>query len=971
MDSKALSKMIRVCLFLLMLITPQCATAQATRLPLNDYFSETWNTRSGLPHNSINSIVQTKDGYIWIATWEGLARFNGREFKLFTRSEITGLPDSGLRSLVPQADGSLYISGARGGISHLRKGHWSAQKNASAMVNHVLKTSDNKIWLALEGDGVAYRDENEEDKSVLINLSAYRLVEDGEGVIWAGTSDGLYQIKNKVAKLITPKSGLPTGPIYTLFMSQEGQLIVAGEKGAWRYVSNRFVSIDEQLDGIAISSVLQDNHNALWFGTINKGVFRLSELGLERLDSGAGLPANRILSLLQDRENSIWIGTNGGVHRLREAPFSAWTKKRGLSGDYVRTVLPHSDGSVWIGSSTGLNRILGDKVESISLANKGDPLSILSLAEDQHGHVWIGTYTSGLMRVIDGKIYPVKSRDNGLSSNEVRALLFDKQQRLWVGTATGLSRIDPDGTTLQYTTKQGLPGEFIIALALDGLGNVWAGTGVGAAMFNNVLGQFKEQAFPKQFNAQYAFGFYAQNDLMWMATDRGLVRFNIVTGDIAILGREQGLPVDKLFQLVAQGDSFWLSSNRGILEVKQQQVNELLDNPQNSKNKRLQYQLYDEGDGMLSAQANGGSNPAAAFHQDGSIWFATAHGVSTVMPERLKKAAQISLPTVIESLYVDGKSTPLAFDGKDIILPPGASRLSFNYAGLSFIMPQRLNFQTKLLGYNDTWVNRQQLTITEYTNLAPGKYTFIVRAGYPNGQWQNNSKSITFVIQSYFWQKLSFKVMLFLALVILSFALYKYRLYHFKKIEKELTLRVIQQTKDLQQQADAFAHQATHDQLTDLPNRRAFDTWLADNFSDFKQQSLPLAIAIMDIDHFKRINDGWSHIIGDRVICVVAHLLSECSEVDTSQIARWGGEEFTLFFPNKTAQQAALVCEELRMKIANYDLSNIASDLTVTVSFGVADSLTVNDYDRLLAQADQALYQAKNHGRNRVEVNNS
>lgn len=958
----------RISLFLFLIIQSVCIASEQTRLPLNDYFSETWSTRTGLPHNSINSLAQTNDGYIWIATWEGLARFNGREFKLFTRSEIPGLPDSGLRSLSAQPDGGLYIVGARGGVSHLLHGQWDTQPSAKAMVNHILKAESGELWLALEGKGLVYRSaDSEQETSVLINLSTYRLIQDASGVIWAATSDGLYKIENHQAHLVTPEQGLPNAPIYTLLLTREGQLIVGGEKGAWKLVDDQFITVHQQLNGESVSSILEDDHHDLWFGTINKGVFRLSTLGLEQLDAKAGLPGNRILSLLQDRENSIWVGTNGGLYRLREAPFSSWTRKRGLSSDYIRTVLSHSDGSIWVGGSTGLNKLHNEQIESFASVDNDKPISVLSLTEDNTGGVWLGTYTAGVMRVVNNEIHTVINRDSGLASNEVRALLFDNQQRLWIGTATGLTRIEIDGSLTQFTTDQGLPGDFIMALALDSQGHVWVGTGVGVAMFNDTLGEFKGQLFPRKFNAEYAFGFYAQNDFMWMTTDRGLIRFNIETGDIAMLGREQGLPVDKLFQIIEQGDSFWLSSNRGIIQVKQQQVNELLNNPHN-KAASLQYQLFDEGDGMLSAQANGGSNPAAVVHKDGSIWFATALGAATAMPERLKRASQLELPTVIESVLVDGKHTPFNLTENEFKLPPGSARVSFHYAGLSFIMPQRLKFQTKLLGYNDKWVDRQQLNITEYTNLAPGKYTFMVRAGYPNGQWQENHQALDFVIQSYFWQKLSFKLMVFLSLIVMIFAVYKYRLYHYKKIEKELKLRVEQQTHDLQLQNDAFAYQASHDQLTGIPNRRAFDTWLAENFDEIKESKQPLSIAIIDIDHFKRINDTWSHIVGDKVICVIASILQQCCDRNSNQVSRWGGEEFTLLLPNKTAHQAVEICEQLRVDIENHDFSSIAEGIKVTVSFGIADSSLVDEYDRLLASADQALYKAKNNGRNRVEV---
>lgn len=945
-----------------------CEAQEQSRLPLSDYFSETWNTRSGLPHNSINSVAQTQDGYLWVATWEGLARFNGQEFKILTRAHINGLPDSGLRALTPTPDGGLYIAGSRGGISLYNHRQWDTKRSASTMVNHLIEIADKSLWLALENDGVFYREANSNiDLPIIENVSAYRVIEDNQGVVWAATSAGLYKIENKTPTLMTPKYGLPNAPVYNLLITRGGSLIVGSEKGAWIQAGNQFRPIHKKLTNESISSLLEDNHGDLWFGTINKGVLRLSPDGIEQLDANNGLPANRTLSLLQDRENSIWIGTNAGLFRLRESPFSSWTQKRGLAGDYTRTVLSHSDGSLWAGGSSGLNIIKNNRAQLVAGSKEGSPYSVLSLLEAPNGDVWAGTYTSGVLKVKDNKFIPYLNRSNGLGSNEVRALLFDSKKRLWIGSAMGLTRVNEDGSLDQFTNEKDLPSGFILALTEDKAGNVWVGTGNGVVVFDIISEKFNTIDFTEGFSAQYAFGFYIDETYTWMATDRGLVRYELSTSKMAMLGLEQGLPIDKLFQIVPSNGSFWLSSNRGIIQIDKAHIQSILNTPNGIKPPPLNYQLYDEGDGMLSAQANGGSTPSAVAHYDGSLWFATAKGVSTVKPARLTASTEIALPTIIENINVDGKPIALPLLGESVFIPPGVSRLSFHYAGLSFIMPQRLNFQTRLVGFNDSWVNRQHMTGAEYTNLPPGEYTFMVRASYPNAQWQDNQQVVHIVIQSFFWQKAHFKFAVFVFFLMVIYGVYKYRLYHYKQIEIELTNRVEKQTQDLQTQANAFAYQATHDQLTDMPNRRAFDSWLAHNFATYKQQQRPLAIAILDIDHFKRINDNWSHIVGDKVICTIATILKNgCHE--NQHIARWGGEEFTIVFPDKTALQAKEICETLRKSIEHYDFSAFGEGLNVTASFGLSDSTSVGDYDRLLSRADQALYKAKNSGRNCTEI---
>lgn len=951
--------------FLFIIFTVQAQ--QEARLPLHDYFSETWSTRTGLPHNSINSLAQTQDGYLWVATWEGLARFNGKEFKLLTRSEIPGLPDSGLRTLTSTSDGGLLIAGSRGGISLYKHRQWDTQPNAQAMVNHVFKDKQGALWLALESDGVFYRNANtKKDTPIIPNVSAYRIIEDQQGIVWAATNNGLYKIINQKAVLINPIDGVPDAPVYTLLITRQGKLIIGGEKGARVLNGDKFELLHPALDSESISSLLEDNHGDIWFGTINKGVFRLSFNTIDQLDAKHGLPANRILSLLQDRENSIWVGTNAGLFRLREAPFTTWGKKRGLSSDYIRAVLSHSSKGLWIGGSTGLDNLNNNQITHIKSTKQGSPYSVLSLLEDHRGEIWVGTYTSGVLKVVNNKLVPYLNRQSGLGSNEVRSLLMDSQERLWIGSAMGLTRVNRDGSLINYTNENELPSGFVLALSEDQFGNIWIGTGNGVVVYNTKTDVFTDIIFPEYFAAQYAFGFYIDEKYTWMATDRGLVRYQHDNKDMRILGRELGLPVDKLFQIVPFESSLWLSSNRGVIQVEYAQVNQLLDD-MSAKKEKLAFQLYDEGDGMLSAQANGGSTPSATVHKDGSIWFATAKGASTVKPQRLKEVTQIKLPTIIESFSVDGKSTTLPSEGEIMTLPPNVSRIAFQYAGLSFIMPQRLNFQTQLKGFNDEWVDRYHIATAEYTNLPAGKYTFKVRSAYPNTPWQSNQKEIHFEIQSYFWQKLSFKLCVLFIFIIVIFSLYRYRLYRYKQVEKELTCRVAEQTKALQEQASAFAYQATHDQLTDLPNRRAFDGWLASNFADFKENNKPLSIAIMDIDHFKRINDRWSHMVGDKVICEVAAILkSHC--MGHQEVARWGGEEFTFVFADTRSLVAKDICESLRKKIEHHNFSYIAKGLRVTVSFGIADSTNIDDYGRLLSSADQALYKAKNNGRNRTEV---
>ena len=932
-------------------------------LPLSDYFTQTWNTHDGLPHNGINAISQTTDGYLWIATWEGLARFNGREFKVFTRGSKMGLPDSAIRSLTSTKEGGLLVAGARGGLSVRSNKQWSPKPSSSTMINHAIYDKNKNLWLALDGKGLSYRNKDTQKDTVIIdNVEAYKIVQDKEDVIWVATSKGLFSVKNKtLVRHYDEHYGLPNSPAHTIILTKENQLLIGTHQGAYKLVNGTFQLLHKQLANERIISLLQDSEHNIWLGTNDHGIFKLNKNKLEQLDENNGLPNNRISSLYQDKEQSIWVGTSNGLFRLGEAPFITLTTKQGLSGNFIRSVLSHSDGSLWVGNSKGLNKINEGLIRTINVAHSNEQLSVLSLAETQDKQVLVGTYNQGLYVVTNNKLQKLMTTDQGLPSNEIRSILVDSINNIWLGTASGVVKISPDNTIEEFNRQSGLPANFVMALAEDNHGTIWIGTGDGVASYSD--GTLQTYRLNEKFDAEYAFGFHVEQNSLWMASDRGLIHIDLITNEVSAVTKENGLPVDKIFQVVIDNNNtFWLSSNRGVLSISREQINNVIQ----GKSKSIDFNLFAEGVGLLSPQANGSSTPAATLHHDGSVWIATAKGVSHINHERLQRMTETALPVVIEQLNVDGISYPLL---PTVELPEGTSRITIHYAGIGYLMAKHIEYQTQLIGFDTQWENKNNQTFTEFTNLEPGNYTFQMRAKYPNGQWQENTASISFTIMPFYWQTTFFKMFVFFVLCFSLYSIYRYRMITIERSQLKLKNLVAQQTIELQKQTELFAYQANHDQLTGLFNRRAFDAWCNDDFEKAKSNNLPLTIAILDIDHFKNVNDEHSHIVGDQVIKRVANILQklvqECSY--QAKLARWGGEEFTLLI-NNDEEKTYDFCELLRVTIKNYDFSDIAHALNITISIGLTDNNEVPEYDKMLNRADQALYFAKHNGRNQVRI---
>ncbi|WP_181918309.1 MULTISPECIES: diguanylate cyclase [unclassified Wenzhouxiangella] len=953
---------------LLWSIMPGLALAQVGQLPFDELHRQTWTTRQGLPHNTVNDIAQTPDGYLWFATWEGIARFNGHRFRIFQRGPTTGLPDAGSLSLSVDDQGRLLAAGARGGLSVADGPRWQPLPTAPTMISHALIDSRGQLWIATQGAGVIHREFREDGSTVaretlLPGASAYQILEDDRG-LWAGTSRGLLRITHDGEHSLVGAEQLPPSPVLSLLESSDRGLLVGTEQGL--YVRNAadkpFELLHEAFENLAVSTLLEDDSGALWIGTINSGLFRLNKRGVQRLDTDEGLPNNRVVSLFQDFEKSLWVGTNGGLLRLRSAPFVTTTRDQGLVGNYVRAVMPHSDGSLWVGTSEGVSRIDGDRITTIRDGERALPLSTLSLAELPGGDVLIGTHSDGVLHWRDGRIVARHNRSTGLPSNDIRYLHAKSEAAIWVATASGLARIHRDGTQV-YMPEDGLPGDFVIAVKEDSRGEIWVGTGFGLARFKG--SDFEPISFYHLDETMYVYGIHEDREqyLLWLATDRGLIRYDPESGHGDLVGRDAGMPVDKLFHVVDdRHGAFWLTSNRGIIRVIKRQAEAVAD----GRRETIDFELYTEGDGLLSAQANGGAGPPAAWHA-GRVWVATSAGLARVDPEHLTRYENTTLPVSIEHFEADGRVMPI--DGP-VSLKAGTERVVVQYAGLGFIMPQRIRYRTQLEGFNDDWVERQGQNVAEYTNLGPGEYVFRVSAAYPYGNWNGSETTLRFSIAPLPWQRAWFWVLVALGLVGLIALATQWRMRRLEMRADQLRAQVEEKTRELKQQAEDFERQARIDQLTGLANRRAFDEWLAKEFQRSHEDNRPLSLVVMDLDHFKQINDEYSHLIGDEVMCVVADVLREHVRIG-DQAARWGGEEFTLTFHDIDSDRAAQISERIRKSIETTDFGQLAHGLHITASFGVSDNRHANSYEDLLRQADQALMQAKAEGRNRVAMHGS
>lgn len=981
----------RLASFLLLLFTSISVFAQDGPPHLRDYARDVWTTRNGLPQNTVRDIAQTPDGHLWLATWEGVARYNGIEFSVFDRSSSPALLDNGIGTLYVDADGALWLGDSRGNVGRQDKSgnwqHWMpAPENAPAVIIEAMeKDSKGQLWLAYDGLGLGRLDTNGRlhhyaARPELAGSVNYRkMVVDARDRVWLGTFDGLlYLDADGQMKKAPDQSLLPKGLAWP-YRAPDGAIWVVAADRIYRIEDDRLIFKHRLREAGQLTEMMQDRRGDLWFGTENSGVWRISGNSVEHLNAESGLLGSRVISLLEDAEGSIWVGMNGGLMRLRETLFTSYNHARGLSGDYVRTLAEDARGQLWIGSSSGLDRMQADgRIVDVPLRSSDSQPSIMSLAVDAAGAVWAGTRGEGVFKL--GPRGQVTHYRPGLevARGNYRAITLGDDGDVWLGSSQGVFRMR--GGRALPMTEAGMPQSVVLALEwIDGA--LWIGTIDGAwRLKNGVVTRLDVAAAG---GARSIYGFRQMGNSIWITSDRGVFRYR--GEQLVQVGLARGLPVDTVFEFVPDRlGNVWMSSNRGIWRTRADALEAVADGRQ----AKVSGEMYREIDGLVSSQSNGSSRPAAVLRGDGSLWVATSGGLVTVNPDALERFGdRRPPPPVVEKVLVGGQS--LNWREAQSVDIPGGERIAISYAGLSYLMSDRIRYRTRLEGLDNDWVDRGSQRGVEYVGLPPGNYALHVGAAHLDGQWSQSEALWRFTVKPMWWQRLDVRFAASGLALLGLYLLYRWLVNRYRTSNARLTRLVDRRTYDLKMQAerlliahnektalaerlrvqaDLFEQQAREDGLTGLPNRRAFDEELARDIARARRSGRPLCLLILDIDHFKRINDNWSHSVGDLVLCDVGDLMRRGSR-ESDMPARLGGEEFALILNDSALVEAESAVKRLHSLFAGYQEwgGRGNGELSITFSAGLVqlqdDDLTPSE---LCQRADQALYRAKDAGRGRT-----
>ncbi|HEY9172128.1 MAG TPA: two-component regulator propeller domain-containing protein [Verrucomicrobiae bacterium] len=746
------------------------AVAATEAGPAAELVFRAWDTVAGLPQNSVTAITQTRDGYLWLGTRDGLARFDGVRFRVFGLEE--GLQSVDIQAVFEDRQGALWIGsyggglakmvgnrcevvpavtrsagsdivtalaedatgrlwvGTRAGLRFLQHGRLVEDSAfgqvGSAPIRALLKDRQGGMWVATSGEGLhAWR----EGRLALVpgpfadpRIGAHCLMEDRRGWLWASIGNGMVLCRQEdVWRVYGETNGLPFAYVTCLAEDAEGRVWAGSlDDGLYCFDGERF-RVVRQTDGLSandIRSLLLDRESNLWVGTRTGGLNRLNRRRLLHCGVAQGLTNDYTRSVAQTADRMLWVGTTGGgIYRGNEhhlVPFRP--EPFGITYAHVESVLAARDGSVWWGAAVGLLRWKEDRlVACVTNESWIQASSVTALQEDSQDGVWLGTLQGRLVHWHDGRFEEFPQR---VARGPISALAVQPDGWVWVGSGGGGLRRIRRGDDAVLTVTNGLRSPSIRALHLDAEGTIWIGTAGG--------------------------GLSCWRD-----------------GVVASFTEAHGLNARTVSQIIE--DDFghlWLGTSRGILKVRKQDLADCA----NGRLGFIHTRSYGANDGMPAEECSGGFCPAGLKTREGLLCFSTVRGLVFVNPHEDSAAAAVP-EAMLEEALVNGRTTPVgtgraaeeieALDASRrfrLVIPPGERALELRYTAIQFKAPERVGFRYRLEGADQDWVEAGARRAAYYQRLIPGDYVFRVTACNADGVWSGQEASLAITVLPVFYE---------------------------------------------------------------------------------------------------------------------------------------------------------------------------------------------------------------------------
>ena len=800
----------------LFLVADAPAVAAAEAHELAWHAVQIWDQTKSLPQNSVLTLLQTRDGYLWIGTKAGLSRFDGVRFTSFEGNDQKHLREKEVWALAESDDGSLWIGTYGGGLSRLKDGKYTLYTAADGLVSDFVATlhkgADGSLWIGTDGGLGRFKDgrfTSYTEKDGLAHDAVRSLYTDRDDSLLIGTNrGGLNRIRN--GRVLTePIEGPgPGADIWSIYRDRDQVLWIGSSGGLFSVKNGKSVHYTNTntagLSSNRIRFITEGPDASLWIGTAD-GLVRYRDGVFSSYDLGGIGSSPDFIAFCRDREGSFWLGSrNLGLAHLRRGHFTSYAKNSGLADPYVAAVFEDKNRTMWMGTLGGLNAFQDGKMLSFGPEN-GIPLRMVStVAEDRQGYIWIGTGV-GLYRSTQpepcrpSNCSPqfVAINDPNLAGLDIRIIHEDRNGTLWIGTNLNGLIAYRDKRSVAFTVQDGLTSNAVRGLQEDRQGTLWIGTRRGLNRFKD--GRITRYATPGPAAISVQALFIDRQDVKWIATRDALLRLK--DGTFTSYTTSDGLYSSFVYSIVEDNDAtLWMTCARGVFHVRKQQ----LDDFAAGKLRKVTSTPFGLEHGLSSTVGTAGHHPAAFKARDGRLWFAMAVGVSVVDPGRIS-ANTLPPPVHIENVTIDRKR----FDDRETVsAQPGRGDLVLEYTGLSFLAPEKVRFRYKLDGYDLDWVDAGDRRTAYYSNISPGQYTFHVQASNNDGVWNQAGASRSIYLAPHFYQTGWFYAIGLIAAAIVVRGGHQLRVQSLKQREQQLEELVSQRTHELKQAKDA-AERAT------------------------------------------------------------------------------------------------------------------------------------------------------------------